>query len=1134
MLIAPGGTVSAFCFRSFSFLVLSLFVFCITASAQYRASLTGTITDAAGGVVPNATVTLNSKETGRSQKVGTGGGGVYSFDRLAPGHYSLNVEAPGFKKKVLDDVQVIGEQTQGLNVQLEVGQVSETVTVSGQSAAMLETESASVDGTISNTQIKNLPTIGRDPFQLIRLTPGVFGLGAHNPSGNSVNFPNNSGPGGSSSGSSIFQTENQVAISANGQRVTANNYQIDGVNVNSQAWGGAAVVTPNPESVKEIRVVSSSYSAESGRNSGAQVEVVSQNGTNEFHGSAFLKIDDPVFNSYNRWGGPHGEKPLRDENRYKQWAGSLGGPIVRNHLFFFFSYETLRSNTNAVTNKWVETPEYVQLLQNARPGTLAAAITNTPGMLPNVSNTIPRDCASVNLGSTTCAQTSGGLDIGKPGGKVDQQVTGIGGGLDGIPDIRYVQQTNKTEITNQQYNGRIDYQLSQSDLLAFSMYYVPSDTRFPVDGRPIENWLSARRNIAGTLLWTRTISPTIVNEARFNVTRWYFNEITSNSQMPWGIPRDQVSGSPFPDLSINWGPGGPGVFYQTTYDFRDTLSKVWGTHVLKFGGEVSREQNNDTVAGGARPTYDFNNLWDFANDAPIDEAGNFDPRNGFPTDLKKYIRAGDYALFVQDDWKVKPNLTLNLGLRWEYLTPIHEKYGNISNPVLGNGTNPLLGVAMKLGGDLSNPDRNNFGPQFGFAWSPTSISGHELQNRLVLRGGFGIGFNRIPQSLTLNGRLNPPFFAAFTLRENDIRYSLGDSINSFYGWPSNPATILTFDPATNIPIMSAASAPPDLFGIPLDMRTPYTYRFSFETQYDLGHNWMMSLGYQGSATHKYPRVVNYSQFFPPNPSLKNVKFIRNDVNSNYNALLTRISHRFGTGFELNAQYRWAKSLDFCSNDDNCVQTYPFNQATEYGPSDFDVKHTFNASGVWSLPIFRNRHGWLGFFLGGWQISGIFTASTGFPWTPVYAPGNCDAANRMGVLCPQRPAAYLGGAGNSSSNSTFQQQGGNFPGDALSYFVAPANLTDYTPPGVGRNSFRGPKYLDVDAAAGKRFRLPKIPLLGENAGLEIRANFFNIFNTLNLSPFLFNSGSTQINSPDFGRATSALAGRTIEFQGRFDF
>jgi len=360
---------------------------CSTAAwAQFKAGVQGTVSDASGAVIAGAKVTLVNKETGRKSEVTASSEGLYRFSSLAPGAYKLTVEREGFKKKQLENITVSAEGVASVDVVMETGVVSETVTISSEATAAIEKENANVSRAISTVEIRQLPQVGRDPYELLRLTPGVFGDGARAGNGNAVNLPNTTGPGGSNN--SIFQTENQVQISANGQRLSANNFQIDGVSVNSFNWGGAALVTPNQESVKEIRVLSNSYSAEDGRNSGAQIRVVSQNGTNDLHGSGFIKYNSPKLNEFNKYGGPNNAARVRVNNYIRQFGGSLGGPLPlprfgqggkatfggKDKSFFFFSYEGLRNSSNKVDTAYVETPEFRQLVLSRRPNSIAATL----------------------------------------------------------------------------------------------------------------------------------------------------------------------------------------------------------------------------------------------------------------------------------------------------------------------------------------------------------------------------------------------------------------------------------------------------------------------------------------------------------------------------------------------------------------------------------------------------------------------------------------------------------------------------------------------------------------------------------------------------------------------------------------
>ena len=716
--------------------------------------------------------------------------------------------------------------------------------------------------------------------------------------------------------------------------------------------------------------------------------MVSQNGTNDLHGSFVFKRNTPGLNAYQKWGGPHGEAPQRANQLQSQTAGSLGGPLLRDKLFFFFSYEGQRQDKNSLTTAWVETPELVAAINAQRAGSLATQFLNYPGMTP------PR--------VATVLETR---DLGSLTGALGQPVTeAAGGGLDGIPDVQRAQLEGFSKTTAQQFNTRVDYSVTQNDRLAFSMFYVPVNTRSNDAGansaRPMGDFLSERRNMAGTLLWTRTLSPTMINEARFNVMRWYFDEIASNPDTPWGLPRLQVNQPAGENLLLTYGPGvGPGVFYQTSYNFRDTLTKVLNSHALKFGVDIVAEQNNDKAPWAGRPTYSFDNLWSFANDAPSSEGTTFfDPDSGAFTDLTAYARSSKYALFVQDDWKLTPTLTVNAGLRWDYFAPLRSKNDQISNLMLGPNEG-LIGASLKLGGDLYEQDRNNFGPQAGFAWTPGRFN-----QKLVLRGGFGIGYNRLPGSRLLESRFNPPYFAGFLLKGAGHPLCTGGNRHRLR-LPTQPgcdADVRSSDQPSGD--RSARQRERDAAGPAQSVHAAVLGGLANTTSAVAGSPAWVTRAAAVEGCRAWCRTSCSSS---RTRALGTVNMLLPDAYSHYNALLTRISRRFASGYLLNAEYRFGRSMDTCSNDQNCQQTYPFDQSTEWGPSDYDVTHSFKLYGTWDLPIFRDRRDALGFIAGGWQLSGILTASSGFPWTPVYGGGLCQVAVAGGSVCPQRPASVLG-------------------------------------------------------------------------------------------------------------------------------
>lgn len=1154
-------------FRPFFFMMLVglLMAIAVPTWGQYGASVQGTVQDPQGAVVPHAKVTLKATSTGRNYTTQTTGDGFYRISELPPGDYSLQVSATGFKTSTTQNIVVKAEAIQQVNVSLQIGTAEQSVTVTA-AASQLQTANGSISTTLTSQEIDRLPLTGRDPYEAVRLAPGIFGDGARSGSDQSVGFPNgpgsnngSGGPGGSNT--AIFQTENQQPISAGGQRITANDYSVDGVSVNSLTWGGAAVLTPSEESVQEITVLSNDYDAEDGRNAGAHVKVVTKSGTNQFHGDGFFKYQSPGLNAFNKYCGFNAgvsfAPDCRVENKFRQFGGSLGGPVLRDRLFFFFGYEGLRSHNTTFSDQFVDTADLRALFGTARSGTATATVLSQPGVAPRIQQVLTPSCALWTAASLPCQVVGNEIDIGSPAGSYGTYVASFGSsaqpagnGLDTVGDLQSAEIFLPSSISGNQYNARADYDMGKNRF-SVSTFLTPFNETAAdgaAQGRPMADFTSKRFSPSGFLSWVSTINATMVNEARFNFTRFGFNELKSNPNVNFGIPRIEVQGLPLPGgQRIRWGEPQsgtqPGIFAQNTFAFSDKFSQVFRSHALKYGFDYTHEQNNDNPIGGARPVFVFQGLWNFANGTPIFESNAVDPRTGAPTGDQRYFHTSNYGFYVQDDWQFRPNLTFNMGLRYDYFTPMTEAHGQLTNFILGPGTSGLSAGAIQFVKQMTKPDRNNFGPRLGFAWSPSI-----LKNKMVWRGGFGVNYDRIDDVMFINSGQNPPAYALFNsccgtngttdgfgspFDGGNILYALGSS-NSPLSYPTNPVLGGGIDPTNNLPTACCAT----VWGDPQNMPNPYVYSYSLETQYLMPSNWLASIGYQGSSSHKLVRIKNLFFFYPSTaPNVGAVFFPTPDTTANFNSLDTRLEHRFAGGYQTVFEYRYSKSLDELSSEGPGFvtnQTFPTNLATEYGPSDFDATHYFRIYGLWDLPLFRGRTDLVGKTLGGWELNGIFTFHSGFPWTPVtFSSCFTVGANN---LCPVRPTSYLGGAGNQHNTEAFlPPTAANFSKGGTAYFTEVAPAPGVIPlPGIGRNSFRGPRYSGIDFSLVKQFGLPQIPGIGENSKLAFRANFYNAFNKLNLAPFTFGSASTDINNPQFGTATTGLAGRVIEFQTRFDF
>ncbi len=1169
------SSVLAICAVAVIFLCLNAPAF-----AQFRTSIQGVVTDPQGAVVPGATLTLKNLSTNETAVRTSNATGVFNFNALPPDHFTLTAEMAGFKKKVLDNLQLIPEQSNALNVELEVGAVSMTTSVDASQAPALDTETANIGGTISSNDIQHMPSFNRDVFQLTQLIPGVTSDASQASSGGTYNTPGNQGPGGS--GASGVPTENGVQANANGGQYQTNGISIDGISTVSAVWGGATVITPTEDSIGNVRIVTNAYDAENGRFSGAQTMVTSKSGTNTIHGSFFFAFHRPGLNAYQRYNGPgsvtNPKNNQRDNQRFNQLGGSVGGPIWKDRVFAFFAIEAQRNSSTTTGTGWYDTSAFDGL---APSNSIASTYLKFPGSAVSTSGIIPQTCANIGLTEgVTCRTIAGqGLNIGSPltTGLGKQDLTfvssgapGVGSGLSNVADIADFATVSPSSSSYTQYNGRLDANVTQRDHAAFAIYWVPQTSTFYNGTQRAYNLFHHNQvNDAFSVIWNHTFSATFLNEARANAAGWRWNEIADNPQQPVGLPQSNITTTVGSAQVQFFGASLGSDLNQWTYTYKDVATKILGPHSIKFGGDYTNLHYLNNPVG--IPQYSFFNIWDFLNDAPKQESGNFNSVTGIPGGIRQDDRENLWGFFAQDDWKVRYNLTLNIGLRYSYFGALHAKQNNLNSVQFGSATGLFTGINVKQGGNLWTPQKGNFGPVIGFAWSPDQTRG-----KFVLRGGFGLNFNQEEIALPANAGNNPKTANFYNFDSNNatsinpkIKYGISSSPTALYGYAANPNAVTTYN-ANNLPTNGSATI--FAFGnTSTTFPTAYAYHYSLDTQYDLGHQFVATLGYQGSSsrhlvTQSNANAIGAAQGSTLNPLVTNVNFYENEAGSNNNAMLAGLKHDFANHFSANAQFAWAKSMDNGSGPFE-EDPYPFSHRFAYGRSDYYVGKSFKLFGLWQPVFFHGSHSWVEKVAGGWSLSGILTLHTGFPWTPIYGTGQQFYCNGCGYG-NLRPV-YLGGGGHSASNDAFKSGPGvgaplapnqNFPLQAASKTLTPvAGSTSYSgspyfavpnyaagisgptfpgvapglppPPGIARNSFNGPGYRDFDASLAKAFGLPKAPVLGEDAKLEIRGDFFNLFNLLN---FDVTKISNNINTPNFGQAQAALGGRTISIQARFSF
>jgi hypothetical protein len=1105
-------------------LVSLAFLCCAIACAQFtEGSIDGNVTDSSGAVIAGATVRVANLQTAIATEVRTDPAGFYRALHLAPGAYRVTVSAPGFKKTALEDIAVNVNAISRADATLQVGQLQETVEVTGASS-LVNTEEARLETTVTSHEVNNLPLNGRQVYQLISLEAGVTQTTA--PVISSVPAPTSS-------------VTFDYGFIANGATPRGNNFRLDGTPNNNEWLGGTPLVYPSLEAVQELQVQTLNYSAEYGRNNGAIINIITKSGTDKLHGTAFYTGRNTALDASNFF-----DKIEKTPLQQNQFGFSLGGAIVPDKTFFFVNYEGARRKYGTPAAFTVETPAYRQSVITKSPDSIAAMLFSDFPAPPCVSN----------IGAVQCETVSSQIERSQ----YDQHLVRV--------DQHFGQ--------NDTVFGRWDGALASGDVGAEELF-----------GAGIRGFKAPFDGLFGSLVvgYTHSFSPKTLNDFRFSYGR-------NDSNISFGMPQNtktaqllKKAGRPLSDFSWLYfddgtvGFGGeffvPRNFVFNTYTVSDTLFRNFGRHLLKAGFEMGRVQENSDYRLYSSPLYEFLSIDSgffgaFGSDSPYLTIATVNRVPGSSqfgdfTDTPRHFRWNRWAAFAQDDWKVRSNVTLNLGLRWEAFASPSETNGLLTNIVLGPGSDILQQIAgAKVGrtSSLWNTDYKNFAPRIGLAWD---VRG---DGKTAIRSGFSVAYNEPYSNLYTNAsRLNPPDAATGVV---NLLSSIGTSVN-YVMPPFQPSPDFAAPTAANGGIEGVQISPN---GVAPNLRTAYAMQWFLGIQHSFHRDWTLMVNYVGTrGVGGYTRE-DYNRFNGDicnatdcnyystrlNPGWGQITYISNESQSIYHGLNASLRETLKRGLMVTANYTFGKVLDNVTegglgdylNSNGYGLLYAGvsnieNQRMDRGPSEFDVTHRFVFSGLWKIPGPKGD-GLLPKLAGGWSLNTIVTLQSGRPFD-VYCGqawyNGCDFnMDDLAYDRPNRPSGI-----KTSGFSNRQLENGAFGDPTLTYSASfysrtsaairafcPNGLNsilDYGPVSSGsesqcvpvgtngdlsRNAFRGPALKSVDLS------LIKDTKLQERVNLQFRAEAFNLFNRVNL----YNPAG-DMSSPAFGESVQSLPARQVQ-------
>lgn len=1066
------------------------FLFCAVGLAQQDTGMiTGQVVDSSGSAVPSATVALVNSATNVKTTVNTNSDGLFVATPMRIGVYSISVEARGFKKSVRDNVGLRVQDRLRVDFQLEVGQISESVEVTSE-APILQSETSSLGQVIASKPVSELPLNGRNFIQLIALTPGAY-----------IPQRNNS----------LYQ---DFLIGINGNRIQNNNFLLDGIN-NNTTDNNQAPVLPSPDAIAEFKVQSSLLPAEFGRGLGGTINISLRSGTNDFHGTLFHFLRNVELDANNFFNAGRAKPPFQQN----QFGVALGGPVYlpkvyngKNRTFWFANYQGTRVRKGLTRLFTVPT----------------AAM--RAGDFTGLSTIFDPDTTSGNT-----RQPFAGNRV--PATRFDPVMQRYLP-LYPLPNRaglanNYILNPKYTD-NNDQGDIKVDHSFSTRDSVMFR--YSRGDREFivplNVPDVPFNGYFAANEflpqvinNRGAVLSQTHTFSPRVINEARVGFNRLYAT-VTPRAQGKnlatefgvRGVPDDRQSNG-LTTVGIT-GFSSLGDSFDTrrgqnVYQVLDNLTVIMGRHSLKMGFDHRRTQFNLGQGSSPRGAFTFNGVF---TQNPAGRTGTGNPFGdfllGYPdgasigTNVRAGIRVRNYSSFIQDDWKVSTKLTLNIGVRYEYTTPVVEVANRMANFDIATNQVVLAKSGSIQDRALANPDRNNFAPRFGLAY--------QLNAKTVIRTGYGI-FHTLEDAGHHNPAFNPPFSASFSYPSDQL----------------NPGTALR--PARGFPPVAFPGGNfNNLFininGRPRDFAAAYSQQWNYTIDRQIGQM-HVEVAYVGNKANKLMANRNINQPLPgPGgvntrrifPGWGNITFQEPRGNSIYHSLQSKVEKRFSGGHMFLLSHSWAKAID--DSDSTQLSTTSGtgnlqdqrNLRAERSRSFQDVRHRMVLSYLYELPFGRGRSllanasPALDKIVGGWQVNGITFYQSGRAFT-VSSPTDHSNTGSSNI----RPDA----TGISPNLPASERSPQRFINPAA--FAIPAGFAFGN---SGRNAATGPSQTNFDFSVFKDFAFD-----GEGRRkLQFRAEFFNIMNTPQ-----FQIPNRTFNTPQFGTITETIAdNRDVQLALRF--